>query len=126
MEVNKINFDEKFAKLPDGDYAVGIIAKMNNYEIKIVRRKGQLQRDFILHRHDDTNETFIVLEGTMVMNFRDRTVEVNKGEMIVVPRGVEHMPSTINGYKVLLIELENTPNTGNITNERTLKKIDWV
>jgi len=124
MKVNKINFDEKFAKLPDGDYAVRIIAKMNNYEIKAVKRKGK--RDFILHSHDDTDETFIVLEGTMVMNFRDRTVEVNKGEMIVVPKGVEHQPSTINGYKVLLIEPENTPNTGNITNEMTIKKIEWI
>ena len=95
MKVNKINFDEKFAKLPDKDYAVGIIAKMNNYEIKVVKRKGQLKRDLILHRHDNTDETFIVLEGTMIMNFRDRTVEVNKGEMIVVPKGVEHLPSTI-------------------------------
>ena len=97
---------------------------MNNYEIKAVKRKGK--RDFILHSHDDTDETFIVLEGTMVMNFRDRTVEVNKGEMIVVPKGVEHQPSTINGYKVLLIEPENTPNTGNITNEMTIKKIEWI
>jgi mannose-6-phosphate isomerase-like protein (cupin superfamily) len=126
MKVNKIDFDEKFAKLPDGDYAVGIIAKMNNYEIKVVKREGQHQRDLILHRHDNTDETFIVLEGTMIMNFRDHTVEVNKGEMIVVPKGVDHLPSTINGYKVLLIELENTPNTGNIINEMTIKKIDWV
>ena len=126
MKINKINFEEKFAKLPGGDYAVGIIAKMNNYEVKIVKRKSQHQRDFILHRHDDTDETFIVLEGTMVMNFRDHTVEVNKGEMLVVPKGVEHQPSTNTGYKVLLIELENTSNTGNITNEMTIKKIEWV
>jgi mannose-6-phosphate isomerase-like protein (cupin superfamily) len=124
MEVNKINFDEKFAKLPEGDYAVGIIAKMNNYEFKVVKRKGQ--RDFVWHKHDDTDETFIVLEGTMVMNFRNRDVEVHKGEMIVVPKSVEHKPSTTSGYKVLLIEPENTPNTGNVKSEMTIKKIDWV
>lgn len=124
MKNNKINFEEKFAKLPDGDYAVGIIAKMNNYEFKVVKRRGK--RDFIWHKHEDTDETFIVLDGTMVMNFRGRTVELNKGEMIVVPKGVEHKPSTINGYKVLLIEPEDTPNTGNVKNEMTIKKIDWV
>ena len=70
MKINKINFDEKFAKLPGGDYAVGIIAKMNNYELKIVKRKSA----FIWHSHEDTDETFIILDGTMIMNFRDRKI----------------------------------------------------
>jgi mannose-6-phosphate isomerase-like protein (cupin superfamily) len=122
MKINKINFDEKFTKLPSGDYAVGIIAKMNNYEFKIVKFKG----DFIWHRHEETDETFVVLDGTLVMNFRDRTVEINKGEMIVIPKGVEHKPSSINGYKALLIEPEDTSNTGNVKNDITIKKIEWV
>jgi mannose-6-phosphate isomerase-like protein (cupin superfamily) len=122
MKINKINFEEKFTKLPSGDYAVGIIAKMNNYEFKIVKFKG----DFIWHRHEDTDETFIILHGSMIMNFRDRTVELKKGEMIVIPKGVEHKPSSIKGYKALLIEPEDTPNTGNIKNDITIKKIEWV
>jgi mannose-6-phosphate isomerase-like protein (cupin superfamily) len=122
MKINKINFEEKFAKLPGGDYAVGIIAKMNNYEFKIVKFKG----DFIWHKHDDTDETFIVLDGILVMNFRDRTVEINKDEMIVIPQGVEHKPSSVNGYKVLLIEPEDTPNTGNVKSDVTIKKIEWI
>jgi mannose-6-phosphate isomerase-like protein (cupin superfamily) len=122
MKINKINFEEKFAKLPSGDYAVRIIAKMNNYEFKIVKRKG----DFIWHSHEDTDETFIILDGTMIMNFRDRTIEINKGEMIVIPKGVEHMPSSVNGYKALLIEPEDTPNTGNVKSDMTIKKIEWV
>ncbi|OGP88938.1 MAG: hypothetical protein A2031_03430 [Deltaproteobacteria bacterium RBG_19FT_COMBO_43_11] len=122
MKIDKINFDEKFAKLPGDDYAVRIIAKMNNYEFKIVKRKS----DFIWHSHEDTDETFIILDGTMVMNFRDRTVELQKGEMIVIPKGVEHMPSSIKGYKALLIEPEDTPNTGNVKNDMTINKIEWV
>lgn len=122
MKINKINFEEKFAKLPGGDYAVRIIAKMNNYEFKIVNFKG----DFIWHSHEDTDETFIILDGTLVMNFRDRTVEINKGEMIVIPKGVEHKPSSVNGYKALLIEPEDTPNTGNVKSDVTIKKIEWV
>jgi mannose-6-phosphate isomerase-like protein (cupin superfamily) len=124
MKVNKINFDEKFAKLPDRDYAVGIIAKMNNYEFKVVKRRGT--SDSVFHKHEDTDETFIVLEGSMVMNFREYTVAVSKGEMIVILKGVEHKPSTTSNYKVLLIEPEDTPNTGNVKNEMTIKKIDWV
>ena len=122
MKVNKINFEEKFGKLPEGDYEVRIIAKMNNYEFKIVKRKS----DFIWHKHEDTDETFIILEGTMIMNFRDRTVEINKGEMIVIPKGIEHKPSSVNGYKALLIEPEDTPNTGNVKSDMTIKKIEWV
>ncbi len=122
MKINKINFKEKFTKLSEGDYAVGIIAKMNNYEFKIVKFKG----DFIWHKHEETDETFIVMDGTLVMNFRDRIVEINKGEMIVIPKGVEHMPSSVKGYKALLIEPEDTPNTGNVKSDMTIKKIEWV
>lgn len=122
MKINKINFEEKFSKLPDSNYAVGIIAKMNNYEFKIVKFRG----DFIWHKHDATDETFIILDGTMVMDFRDRNVELNKGEMIVIPKGVEHKPSSVNGYKALLIEPEDTPNTGNVKSDITIKKIDWI
>ena len=122
MKINKINFEEKFARLPGGDYAVGIIAKMNNYEFKIVKFKG----DFIWHRHEETDETFVVLDGTLVMNFRDRTVEINKGEMIVIPKGIEHKPSSVNGYKALLIEPKDTSNTGNVKSDIPIKKIEWV
>lgn len=122
MGPEKINFSEKFGKLPRGDYAVGVIAKMNNYEFKVVNFRG----DFVWHSHPDTDETFIVLEGTLVLDFRDRRLEVYAGEMIVIPKGVEHKPSSDDGYKALLIEPEGTPNTGDVQNERTIEKIEWV
>ncbi len=122
MELKKINLLEKFGKLPAGNYAVGLIAKMNNYDFKIVKFKG----DFIWHSHPDTDETFIILDGTLVMNFRDRKIEVQAGEMIVIPKGIEHKPSSTDGYKALLIEPEGVPNTGDVKNEITINKIDWV
>jgi len=122
MKLEKINLLEKFEKLPVGDYAVGVIAKMNNYEFKIVKFKG----DFVWHSHPDTDETFIIIEGTLVMNFRDRKVEVLAGEMIVIPKGVEHKPSSENGYKALLIEPEGVPNTGDVQSEMTIAKVEWV
>jgi mannose-6-phosphate isomerase-like protein (cupin superfamily) len=122
MTSEKINISDKFGKLPAGDYAVGVIAKMNDYEFKIVKFKG----DFLWHSHPDTDETFIIIEGTLVMNFRDRKVEVHAGEMIVIPKGVEHKPSSENGYKALLIEPEGVPNTGDVQNEMTIAKIEWV
>jgi mannose-6-phosphate isomerase-like protein (cupin superfamily) len=122
MRTEKINLLDKFKKLPIGDYAVGLIAKMNDYEFKIVKFKG----DFVWHSHPDTDETFMVIEGTLVMNFRDRKVEVNKGEMIVIPKGLEHKPSSENGYKAILIEPEGVPNTGNVESDMTIEKIQWV
>ncbi len=122
MKSEKINFLEKFAKLSAGDYAAGLIAKMNDYEFKIVKFKG----DFVWHSHPETDETFIIVEGTLVMNFQDRKVEVHTGEMIVIPKGVEHKPSSESGYKALLIEPEGVPNTGNVQSEITIAKLEWV
>jgi mannose-6-phosphate isomerase-like protein (cupin superfamily) len=122
MTVEKINLVDKFGRLPAGDYAVRLVAKMNNYDFKIVKFKG----DFIWHSHPETDETFIVMEGTLVMNFRDRKLEVRAGEMIVIPRGVEHKPSSENGYKAILIEPEGVSNTGDVRSDVTIEKIERV
>jgi mannose-6-phosphate isomerase-like protein (cupin superfamily) len=122
MKPDKINFSEKFERLPAGDYATGIIAKMNNYEVRVVKFKG----DFVWHSHADTDETFIVIDGTLIMNFRDRRCEVRAGEMIVVPKGVEHKPSSAEGYRGLLIEPEGVPNTGGVESDLKITKIEWV
>ena len=122
MKPSKINFMEKFSRLPDEDYSVRIIAKMNDYEFKIVKFKGE----FIWHSHPDTDETFIILDGKMILHFRDKWVELDKGEMIVIPRGVEHKPTSKEGYKALLIEPEGVPNTGDADSEITINKIEWI
>jgi mannose-6-phosphate isomerase-like protein (cupin superfamily) len=122
MKFEKINFSDKFKRLPPGDYSVGIIAKLNNYEFKVVKFKG----DFVWHSHSDTDEAFIIIEGVMVMNFRDRKVEVRSGEMIIVPKGVEHKPSSSEGYKALLIEPEGVRNTGGVQSDMTIATIGWV
>jgi len=121
MIPSKINFSEKFSMLPD-DYSVRIVAKMNDYEIKIVKFKGE----FVWHSHPDTDETFIILEGTLLMHFRDKLVELNSGEMIVVPKGVEHKPASKEGYKAILIEPEGVPNTGDAKSDMTINKTEWI
>jgi len=122
MKPSKINFMEKFSKLPDEDYSVRIIAMMNDYEFKIVRFKGE----FIWHSHPDTDETFIILVGKMQMNFRDEVIELGPGEMIVIPKGVEHKPASQEGYNALLIEPAGVPNTGDVEDEITMNKIEWI
>ena len=122
MNGEKINLSEKFGKLPVADYAVRLGAKMNNYDFKIVKFKG----DFIWQSHPETDEAFIIMEGTLVMSFRDRTVEVNAGEMIVIPKGLEHKPSSENGYKAILIEPEGVSNTGDVKSDITIEKFERV
>ena len=121
MTPSNINVSEKFSKLSD-DYSVRIVTKMNDYEIKIVKFKGE----FVWHSHPHTDETFIILDGKMIMHFRDKLVELNSGEMIVIPKGVEHKPASREGYKAILIEPEGVPNTGNVESEMTISKIEWI
>ncbi|MHC4060703.1 MAG: cupin domain-containing protein [Planctomycetota bacterium] len=123
MVPSKINIADKFSKLPDEDYSVRIVAKMNDYEFKIVKFRGE----FVWHSHPDTDETFIILKGKMLMYFREKIVEVSAGEMIVIPKGVEHKPASEEGYEMLLIEPEGVPNTGNVESEEaTIEKIEWI
>jgi len=122
MKLSKINFKEKFSKLPDVDYCVRIVAMMNNYEIKIVKRKGES----VWHKHPDTDETFIILDGKMQMNLRDGVIELNSGEMIVIPKGVEHKPASKEGYQAILIEPAGVPNTGDVAGIHTITKPEWI
>ena len=122
MTPSKINFADKFSKLPDEDYSMRIVAKMNNYEFKIVKFKGE----FVWHSHPDTDETFIILKGKMMMHLRDKVVELTDGEMIVIPKGVEHKPASEEGYELLLIEPEGVPNTGNAESEMAINKPEWI
>ena len=91
MEYEAINIEEKLAKFSD-HWAPRIIAQMNDYHFKLVK----LQGDFIWHRHDATDEVFIVLDGELSIGFREGSVALKRGEMLVVPRGVEHKPSSEN------------------------------
>ena len=122
MIPSKINFANKLSMMPDDDYCMRIVAKMNDYEFKIVRFKGE----FVWHSHPDTDETFIILKGKMIMHFREGTVELCEGEMIVIPKGVDHKPASQEGYQALLIEPEGVPNTGNVEIDMAIKKVEWI
>ena len=105
--MKKINLSEKLSEFTD-HWSPKIIAEMNNYQFKLVKIEG----DFIWHNHADTDETFIVLEGSMFIELEDETVELNEGEMCVVPKGVNHKPYAIEECKVMLVEPRGVLNTG--------------
>ena len=114
MTYEAINFGKKFA-LFDGQWQPKVVAEMNDYQFKIVK----LQGDFIWHDHKDTDETFMVIEGELRIDFRDGTVRVAAGEMFVVPKGVEHKPYAEKEVKLLLIEPRGVLNTGHEGGKRT-------
>jgi mannose-6-phosphate isomerase-like protein (cupin superfamily) len=121
MEYKAINFEQKFG-LFDDQWAPKVVAEMNDYQFKIVKIKGE----FIWHDHKDTDETFIVLEGDLRIDFRDGHVKVGKGEMYVVPKGVEHKPYAEDEVRILLIEPRGVVNTGQESGERTAENEVWI
>ena len=106
--MNKVNIPEKLSSFSD-HWAPRIVARYNDNEVRLVKVDGE----FIWHKHDETDELFLVLDGTLDMELRDRTVTLEPGELIVIPRGTEHRPCARNGeVKLLLIDPRDMPNTG--------------
>ncbi|AUX75460.1 MULTISPECIES: cupin domain-containing protein [Sinorhizobium] len=116
-----INFAEKLTKFAD-QWQPRVIAELNDYQFKIVRIEG----DFIWHDHPETDEAFIVLDGTLRIDFRDGSVTLGPGEMYIVPKGVEHKPYAASEVKMLLIEPRGTVNTGQSGGERTAASDMWI
>jgi len=116
-----INFARKFALFSEY-WQPKVVAEMNDYQFKVVKLKG----DFIWHDHKETDETFIVIEGTLRIDFRDGAVLVSSGEMFVVPRGVEHKPYAEHEVKLLLIEPRGVINTGHEGGGRTAENDVWI
>jgi mannose-6-phosphate isomerase-like protein (cupin superfamily) len=121
MSYKAINFQQKFG-LFDEQWKPKVVAEMNDYQFKIAKLQGY----FVWHDHKDTDETFIVLDGVLRIDFRDGCVEIGAGEMFVVPRGVEHKPYAEREVKLLLIEPRGVLNTGEAGGERTALNDVWV
>ena len=105
---DKVNLAEKLGSFSDY-WAPRIVARYNDHEVRLVKVEGE----FIWHQHDDTDELFLILEGELDMEFRDQTVTLQPGELIVVPKGTEHRPCARKGeVRLLLIDPRDMPNTG--------------
>lgn len=121
MERRPVNLQHKFSLFTER-WQPKVIAEMNDYQFKIVK----LQGDFVWHDHQDTDETFMVIEGELRLDFRDGAVTLNAGEMYVVPRGVEHKPFAEREVKLLLIEPRGVVNTGGADSERRAPNDVWI
>ena len=121
MNYSPISFADKFSKFTS-QWQPKVIAEMNNYQFKIARVQGE----FVWHDHPDTDETFIIIEGTLDLEFREGKVTLNAGEMFVVPKGVEHRPVAKDECKIMMIEAKGTKNTGDIESDLTAENDIWV
>ena len=122
-EIKKVNIMDKFS-LFEEKWTPKIVGELNDQYVKLCKLKD----NFIWHSHENEDELFMVFKGTLYIDFRDnKSIEINEGEMLIVPKGVEHRPRT-NGELVLnlLFEPKTTKHTGQVDSDLTVKKLDWI
>ena len=119
--MEKINIKQKL-ELFSEHWSPKIISELNDYQIKLVKIKDS----FVWHSHEDTDELFLVIEGSMKIEFKEETIELNEGEMYVVPKGIEHRPFAENECKIMLIEPKGVINTGENKCELTAENDIWI
>jgi mannose-6-phosphate isomerase-like protein (cupin superfamily) len=119
--MEKVNLAEKLALFHD-HWHPRVVGDLNGQQVKLVKFQGE----FVWHQHDHEDELFLVVNGQFRMEFRDRTVELKAGELIIVPRGVEHRPVAEQEVEVMLFEPASVLNTGNVRNELTVAQLEKI
>ncbi|HUS02822.1 MAG TPA: cupin domain-containing protein [Chitinophagaceae bacterium] len=119
--MQKVNIAEKLALFSD-HYNPRIAGELNGQQVKLVKLKGE----FVWHKHDNEDELFYVLDGTLKMELRDKTIEINKNEFLIVPRGVEHKPVADNEVSIMLFEPATTLNTGDARSDLTKTVLERI
>lgn len=119
--MDKVSLLEKFALISEF-WSPKVVGELNGQQVKLARLKGE----FIWHHHEKEDEAFFVLKGSFRMELRDKTVQLNEGEMLIVPKGVEHKPVADEEVWVMLFEPASTLNTGNVVNEQTNKNVEKI
>jgi len=119
--MDAVNFIEKFSKFDDL-WSPRVVAELNDYQFKLAKIEGE----FVWHDHQDTDEAFIVIDGSMSIEFRDGKVDLNTGEMYVIPKGVEHKPYAKEVCNIMLIEPKGVVNTGGAESDLTAEQDQWI
>lgn len=116
-----VNLREKFALIHD-HWHPRIAAQVNDTHVKLVKVRGE----FEWHHHEEEDELFLVVRGRLLVQFRDREVWLAEGEMLVVPRGVDHRPVAPEEVELVLVEPAGTRHTGDLVTERTVTELEWI
>lgn len=119
--MDKVNLAEKLALFSEY-WSPKIVGELNGQHVKLAKFKGE----FVWHKHDKEDEMFLIVKGTLKIEFRDKAVTLNENEFLIVPKGVEHKPVAENEVKVILFEPVTTLNTGDTENDRTKHSLDWI
>lgn len=119
--MNKVNLSEKFSLFSEY-WSPKIAGELNGQNVKLAKFKGE----FVWHKHDNEDEMFFVVNGTLTIEFRDKIVTLNKDEFLIVPKGIEHKPVAKDEVLVMLFEPATTLNTGDTENELTKHKLDRI
>lgn len=119
--MEKVNLAEKFAMFSD-HWSPKIVETIDDYDIKVVKVEG----DFVWHQHDDADEMFFVIKGELDMDYRDKRVTLGPGELVVVPKGVEHKPHAANECEILLLERKGLVNTGDAENSELTAEVERI
>jgi mannose-6-phosphate isomerase-like protein (cupin superfamily) len=119
--MEKVNLEDKLSQFQEM-WSPKIIGALNGQLVKLVKVKGA----FVWHRHENEDELFLILDGTLDIEFRDRTIHLKQGEFLVVPRGIEHRPVAKEEASILLFEPEATLNTGDTSGPMTVENLEWI
>ena len=119
--MEKVNLSDKLSRFTD-HWRPKIVGELNGQQVKLAK----LQGEFVWHAHENEDELFLVIEGRLVIQLRDRDIVLDPGEFVIIPRGIEHKPVADEEVHVLLFEPASTLNTGTLRNERTVEQLDWI
>ena len=119
--MEKVNVAQKLSTFSDY-FNPRVAGELNGQQVKLVKFQGE----FVWHHHDNEDELFYVVKGSFDMEFRDKTISLHEGEIIIVPRGTEHRPNAKEEAEVMLFEPITTLNTGNVQNERTVRNLEKI
>ncbi|UII34009.1 cupin domain-containing protein [Fulvivirga ulvae] len=117
----KVNLKEKFSRF-SAYWTPKIVGELNGQYVKLAKLKGEM----VWHSHANEDEMFLIVKGSMTLHFRDGKVDLNEGEMFVVPKGVEHLPVAEEECHVMLFEPISTAHTGEVESELTVKELEWI
>jgi mannose-6-phosphate isomerase-like protein (cupin superfamily) len=119
--MDKINLTQKFSRFQDY-WSPKIAGELNDSYVKLAKLKGE----FIWHHHENEDELFLVVKGKLLIKLRDRDIWLEEGELVIIPKGVEHLPIAEEEVHLLLLEPKTTLNTGNVQNERTVAELERI
>lgn len=119
--MDKVNLAQKYNLIQE-HWKPRIAGELNGQYIKLVKVKGE----FVWHRHENEDELFLVVKGKLLIKLRDQDIHLEPGELVIIPKGVEHLPVAEEEAHVLLLEPKSTLNTGDVQNERTVTDEEWI